>query len=814
MRRSPGAGVRGSRRAPGRLCLWCLAGFGFALQLALATLLAVALCRARLAAPEPTLLLEDRHGLFLAELTADPADEFGYWPLAELPPRVVAATVALEDRHFWSHPGVDPLAVGRALAQDLGRGKRISGASTLAMQVARMQDPGRRTIARKAAEAATAVFLTVRYGRRAVLAHYLRIAPYGNRIHGIAYAARRYLDKPVADLSWAEIAFLAAIPQAPARMNPYTSAGHARAVARGRRILAFLREQAVMSDAEYSLALTQLTGIAMPARETRPLVAIHEILALQRRLADPRLRRRFAADPVVTTSLDLDLQRDVAEASRQAVQAWDGMGGGNAAVMVVDRANRQVLACVSSAGYFDTARAGAFDYARLPRSPGSTLKPFLYALALERGVITPATVLDDLHRSTGGISDADGEFLGPLLPRVALANSRNVPAANLLARVGLDVGYDFFRELGLHDGRVPARRLGLGLVVGGLPVTLERLIRAYTVLAGDGRVADLVWFPDRPSPLPRRLLSRATAREVTLFLADPMARLPSFPRMGATEYPFPVAVKTGTSPEQRDAWTVAYSSRFLIGVWVGRGDYRPMPELTGYTSAALLARRVLLALHRSQAQGLEDVSFPPPAGYRLVRLCSLTGLRAGPGCEHVVEEWLPPDAVPLQECAAHVRLAIDRRTGRPASTRTPGRLVAERSFVVLPPRYAAWAAAHGLLPPRPPGAIDARARTGRSSSARLGVAAGEAPRVRVSSPEGGARLLRDPDTPPGLATVALQAVVDPPARQVVWYVDGVPYRVVAYPYSARWPLVPGEHTFEARVPYTSAASRRVRITVQ
>jgi hypothetical protein len=175
----------------------------------------VAFSRARLEAPAQTLLLRDRHGRFLGELGGSDATGYGYWPLERLPPRVVAATLAAEDRRFWRHPGVDPVAVARALWQNLGAGRRVSGASTVAMQVARMQRPGRRTYLRKAVEAVAALALTHRYGREQVLAHYLKIVPYGNQVHGISYASRRYLDKPVADLSWAEVAFLAAIPQAP-----------------------------------------------------------------------------------------------------------------------------------------------------------------------------------------------------------------------------------------------------------------------------------------------------------------------------------------------------------------------------------------------------------------------------------------------------------------------------------------------------------------------------------------------------------------------------------------------------------------------
>ena len=188
---------------------------------------------------------------------------------------------------------------------------------------------------------------------------------------------------------------------------------------------------------------------------------MHAVLRSEELLTDPELRRTLAADPIVDTTLDLDLQREVSWLARHAVQR-ERQGAGNAAVLVVDRGSWEVLAAVGSTDYFDPDHAGAIDYLRVARSSGSTLKPFLYALALERGTITPTTILDDLERGAGGIINSDERYLGPLLPRVALANSRNVPASNLLAGVGLDEGYELLGELGLHDGREPARRYGLG----------------------------------------------------------------------------------------------------------------------------------------------------------------------------------------------------------------------------------------------------------------------------------------------------------------------------------------------------------------
>jgi penicillin-binding protein 1C len=793
-----------------------LAGLG------VAALVCVAAWHARLEAPAPTILLKDRRGAFLAELSARAGEEVGYWPLVELPPRVVAATVALEDRRFWSHPGIDGLAVARAALQNLRQGRRVSGASTLAMQVARMQNPGGRSYLRKAVEALTGWFLTVRYGRNAILAQYLRLAPYGNRIHGIAYAARRYLDKPIEDLSWAEIVFLAALPQAPTRMNPFESEGQRRAVARAGHLLDLLRRQNVVTLAEYELARDQLTALRIPARETRPASALHEILRFEKELRD-RATWPVLDPPILQTTLDLGLQAEVTAMAADAVSEWDDLGAGNAAVMVLDPRTREVLACVASTGFFDGSRRGAIDFTRVPRSPGSTLKPLIYALALELGTITPASVLDDVQRAPGGIVNADDDYLGPLLPRAALANSRNVPAVDLLARVGIEEGYAFLRDLGIGDGRLPARSFGLGLAVGGMPVSLERLVRGYSVLAGDGRLGDLVWYLSPSAGRLRRVLSEDTVRQISLFLSDPLGRLPSFPRMGASEYPFPVAVKTGTSPDQRDAWAMAYSMRYLVGVWVGRADYRPMMGLTGYTSAARLARKVLLSLHAGQEDGLLDLSFPPPANYREVRLCAVTGKIASALCERITTEWFRPGSEPIAVCDAHLRVAIDTRTGDVASPRTPRRFVDERTFTFLPPRYAAWAAGHGVLQPPPSvtrlvwldqfirGILAAPHPNEADNASAPPV---RAPRLHVASPRTGTRLLHDPETPPELATLALQAVVDPPVPQVVWYVDGMPFRVADYPYEVRWPLTSGEHSFQVRVPFTKIVSSPVRLTVQ
>jgi penicillin-binding protein 1C len=760
-------------------------------------------------------LLLDRQGAFIAEL-ADEGQDYGYWPVNVLPPRVVSALVALEDQRYGNHPGIDLLAVARALYQNITHAKRVSGASTIAMQVARLLVPAERNYWNKLVESWRAVVLTARYSHDEILAAYLRLVPYGNRVHGIAYAARRYLDKPVEDLSWAEIAYLSAIPQAPSHMNPYRVDGRQRAMARGSRLLKQLYKDGVLSLADFEIAQLQIQKISFPSLLKRSEQSIHAIFKLKQLLAASP--PDTAAEPYrIRTTLDLDIQKSVTELASAAVAQWQNLGVGNAAVVLLDRETNGVLAWAGSTDYFDDKQAGAIDFAQTLRSPGSALKPFIYALALDQGRITPATILDDLPSASFGMVNADRKFLGPLLPRQALANSRNVPVARLLNDIGLEEGYAFLRELGLHHDEQDARRYGLGLSIGALPVTLEHLVQAYSVLANDGRWRSLNWFAGQANDS-RQLLSAGTARLVTLHLSDPSARLPSFPRMGSTEYAFPVALKTGTSEGLRDAWTVAYSRRYLLGVWLGQADARPMHDISGASSAAELARQILDHLHGNERHGFADLNFPSPKGYNKVTVCALTGKRANKICDPVFEEWFRPgqEALPLDE--AYQRIAVDKRNGLLAHMATPPRYVEQRTFINLPPHYADWAAQEGL--PRAPQRVSTLGNTmpaidrARPQTSAAKISSSTLASLRITTPADGVKLLRDPSLPAKLNTIGLQVEVSLALPEVLWEVDGKPYQLAKYPYTVRWSLQPGEHSIRARSPLSAETSKTVRIRVE
>jgi len=744
--------------------------------------------RAQLISPASTALFEDVRGRYLSEGTHG---RLGFWPVPEpVPERIAACVIAIEDHRFARHGGVDARGLVRAVWNNL-RGRPRQGASTLAMQVIRMQDPRPRTLIAKLEEMIAARIITARHGRDAVLAQYLRLAPQGNRIHGVAYAARRYFQKPPADLSWSEAALLAALPKAPGRFNLYKPIGLARAKRRAGLVLDHLRERGRIDVETHARARALLASLVIPERELRPFNSTHAILRLHEEVVGE------VGKPVRTT-LDLDIQDRVDALAYATITRLRPRGAGNIAAVVLEREGGAVRAYLGSDFYDDETYAGAIDYARTPRSSGSTLKPFLYALGLERGHFTPDTVLPDLPlRITypGGQYAArnfDARYLGPMLYRRALANSRNVPALIVLQTCGVTESLAFLRELGLVDARHDAAHYGLGLAIGGAYVTLMDLVGAYAVLANDGLAVVPRWREDAPvEARPRRLISEEAARLVTRFLADPAARLPSFARGGALEQAFPTAVKTGTSNGFRDAWAVAFSRRYVVGVWIGHPDHLEMNGVGGAEAAALVGE-IMGFLHPDAMRGIGEEPFPEPRGYRKRMLCPLSGQAATEHCRAPSLELLPASYEPAVNLT-HARFAVDRATGAVAGPGLPDDAIAIVERVRLPPIYDGWAA-----------------RQGFASSPEVG---GTPAEIAIASPSAGSRLRLDPDLPARYQTLALRARVTPRVPEVTWYVNGEPFARAAFPYELRWPMRPGTHSFQVRFPDAAITSEPVTVTI-
>jgi penicillin-binding protein 1C len=746
----------------------------------------------------PSRLILDRQNRYLGEFPS--ADgELGYWSLPDaLPDKLVTATIAIEDRYFYTHSGVRIRSVLRATWQNLSSGHVVSGASTLAMQVARLQSPGERSLWRKAREAAEALLLVHDHGHDRVLRQYLTIAPYGNNVRGAARAARLYFGKPVEDLAWLEAAFLASLPQAPAHMNPYNADGFARARRRATRILHVLYERGLISDDE--LAQSLAGTLAVLPKPHRSPSALHALLAWG---AHDR-------PPMSSATLDLGIQEETARLLDHNLARLAGTGAGNTAAMVVEIPNGNVLAYVGSRDYAAQDAHGAIDYVLTRRSPGSALKPFIYALALERGKYTAASELPDtpVELLTGPVrawlpENFDRTFEGPLLLRTALANSRNIPALQVLGDVGLDGVLQLLERGGVQGISYEPGRYGLALAIGALPVTLEELVGLYGALANGGESLSLHHFADEADVPPARLFSREATALVTDILSDPLARRPAFPAGGPLDFEYAVAVKTGTSQGNRDAWAVGYSDRLLVGVWVGNHDGRRMDNVTGASAAGVALHAIMetvmpqLSPHRPPA-----TAFPLPENFAIASVCPLSGRRAGPHCPSYRQEVFIPGSEPVATCPFHTRVAIDKRNRLRAGTACPGQFVEKHVMLDLPEIYAAWARERHLeLVPRRPSPL-------------CGVpVSDDLVKITITEPRSLGRYLFDPDTPADSSALRFSARVEPPGEELVWEVDGVPVARTMYPYSIRHTLDPGHHTITARLARRSESSRPVMVDV-
>lgn len=748
----------------------------------------------------PSRHLTDRRGDHLAELPGA-GEARGYWsPGFPVPDRIRTATLETEDRHFYDHPGVHLPSIARAVGQNLRAGRVISGASTIAMQVARLQRPGPRTPWRKLREGLEALLLVHRHGHEQVLRQYLTVAPYGNNIRGAERAARIYFAKPVGDLSWIQAAYLAALPQAPARMNPYRVEGRALGLARARRILQLLHRRGRIDDRTLRHALASELNLIPAAR--RAPHALHVALALEA-LVTTRPERELR------TTLDLGLQQQVAAILCASLDRLRDQGAGNSAALVVDSELGDVLAYVGSCDYFDHEERGAIDYARARRSPGSALKPFIYGLALDSGRYTASSVQVDTAMdfiSSSGRAylprNIGGQFYGPMLLREALANSRNIPALRMLSEVGIDPVLRLLESSGVEGITFRPGQYGLGLALGNLPVTLTEMMSLYGMLAHDGRSLGLRYLDDDPVTLGPAVLSAGTAQLLRHILADAEARTPSFRRGNPLEYLYAVASKTGTSQGYRDGWTVALSDRLLVGVWVGSHDWRRMNHLGGLSAAGAAAHAIMdhAMLHHRRHQPPLD-RFPAPVGYETRTICSLSGERAGPHCPHTRFDYFAPGSAPVGQCSYHREVALDRRNGLLAGAGCPPRHVERRVLLSLPDRFRRWAR-HQRLELTP-----------QQQSPLCGPAPEVAPQLTVVAPRDQVRFLWDPDTPAEFSTVRLAAEVEPRDAEIIWLVDDVPVARVRYPHEHRLPLAPGVHEIRAAFAQRAQVSQPVTITV-
>ncbi|MDT8304643.1 MAG: transglycosylase domain-containing protein [Anaerolineae bacterium] len=568
----------------------------------------------------------DRNGQLLFELKT--AEKRRWLDYDEIPQAAIDAAVAVEDDTYWRNPGFDAPAIVAALVSNLRNEEtRPVGASTITQQLVRhiafdYEERVATSYWRKVREVFLAFILTQQRSKEDILTMYLNEIYFGNLAYGIEASAQTYFAKPASELTLAESAFLAGLPQAPVELNPYTNFAGARA--RQELVLDLMAAEGMIDDDALAAARAAELRLAplIPVEEEVNLAALHAphfVLYVQR-----ELEMRYGADALIhggwqiTTSLDLGIQTLAEAALREQVASRAAVHDvNNGAAVVLRPADGEILAMVGSLDYFNEAIDGQVNVALQPRQPGSAIKPITYAAAMERGWTTGDVLWDvpiALDTGNGGEFvpvNYDGRYHGPLLLRDALANSYNIPPIHLIRDIGVSTMIATARKMGVVSLNESPGFYGLTLTLGGGEVPLLELTHAFATLANRGerprlhtvlRIVDgrdqVVYDVARDRLPATRALDPRIAYVITDILDDDVARIPGFGTNHPLNPPFPAAVKTGTTNDFRDNWTVGYTPGAVVGVWLGNTDGHPMRNSSGLRGAAPVWRAILEGIYR------------------------------------------------------------------------------------------------------------------------------------------------------------------------------------------------------------------------
>ena len=637
-----------------------------------------------------------------------------------IPQCIQDATIAVEDKHFYDNPGIDFTGIVRALWINLRGGRTISGGSTITQQVARnlllgQDERNEISLRRKLREAVLAWEMTRNYPRNEILALYLNQVNYGGMAYGVEAAAQTYFGKSARDLILPECALIAGLPQAPGLYDPFTHPDLAKQ--RQEIVLELMEEQGSLTDEQ------RLAAVSAPLSynpSPYPIEAPHFIWLVKDQLDALFTAGRLDATQslVVRTTLELDDQRQAEQIVKRRIDAFKPQPGelshnvNNAALVVLDPRTGEILSLVGSADYFDTSIDGALDMATSPRQTGSAFKPFIYAQALDPGRSQPWTAATSiLDVATTFLThngepytpkDYDGRERGPVPVRIALASSLNIPAVRTLSEVGIENTINLAGRLGITSLADP-QSYDLSLALGGGQISLLQLSTAYASLANGGYYTGSYSILDIHDANGKLLYTQEHTSPVQVFdprvtwlisdiLSDDRARTTGFGLNSTLKLDHTAAVKTGTTTNFHDNWTIGYTPDLLVGVWVGNSNYEAMKNVTGVTGAAPIWNETMRAL----LQGQPDRPFAQPAGMKQVQVCDLSGLLPTPACPHTRLEWFIAGTEPTQPDRYYQQITMDALTGALADDRTPPERRKEIVVLDLPVEALPWARAQGL----------------------------------------------------------------------------------------------------------------------
>ncbi len=681
------------------------------------------------------------------------ADEQGVWryqvSLDEVSPLYLEALINYEDRWFYRHPGVNPVAIVRALWLNQSEGRIVSGGSTLSMQVARIIEPHSRNWRGKLRQLWRTLQLEWHFSKRDILEIYLNRAPFGGTLEGVAAASWSYLGKPPLELTPSEAALLAVLPQAPSRLRP--DRHPQRAEAARNKLLLRLQQYQVWPAQQIREAMED--GIALPSRQEPALAPL-----LARRLASGNRQHR------IHTTLDANLQRRLED----LLLRWKNRlpPQGSAAILVVDSRTLQVRAYLGSADLNDAQRAGHVDMVQAIRSPGSTLKPFLYALAIEDGLIHSESLLQDVprHHASYRPGNFSRGFGGPVSASDALTSSLNLPAVQLLEHYGPQRFDARLRQAGIRLRYPGNAEPNLSLILGGTGMSLESLVTAFAAFDRDGSTAPLR-FEQGDSLQPRQLLDEGAGWIVQRILSG--QRNPGLTAATRQGRHGSLAWKTGTSHGHRDAWAVGTGNGHVIGIWVGRPDGTPVPGQYGQVSAVPLLMQVHDMLGYSQAAVADK---PQPARVGVAAICWPGGQplpEQDSNCRRLRFAWTLDAMVPTTLNNA----GISQRIWHNIWLDAEGRQVHADCPDARPQQLALWPAALEPWLPRREQRMQRLPALSPSCPPRTPLRSGQ---IQITGVTPGSRL----QLPPGSALhqqgLALSFGAAGAGQQLWWYLNGQP----------------------------------------
>jgi penicillin-binding protein 1C len=741
----------------------------------------------------------------LLRLTLSPDDKYRLWiPLKDMSPQLVEAVLLHEDQHFRSHPGVNPVALVRATYRTFIAGERRQGGSTLTMQLARMKYRiASRSIPGKIEQIVRAVQLEIFYSKADILEAYLNLVPYGANIEGAGAASLIYFGKRAEKLSLSESLALAVIPQSPVRRGSGKGIEIERDALLRARTALFTEWSAQHPEDGDKVPLMQ-SALKLKRIDELPFAAPHAVDALLAQRRDDA-----GAGAELRSTLDSKMQRLIERRMREYIASRSRLGMRNAAAMLVDYRSMEVKAVVGSADFFNDAIDGQVNGTLAKRSPGSTLKPFVYALGIDQGVLHPLSVLKDAPTSFGPFSpeNFDGQFAGPITATDALVKSRNIPAVLVSSRLSRPTLYDFMRQSGIARMKSEAH-YGLALVLGGGEVTMEELVTLYAMLGNRGEQKPLRYTVSTSKTAAKpgvRLLSEEASFMV-------LQMLKQNPRPGETPLAgndVPVAWKTGTSYGFHDAWSVGVFGPYVLAVWVGDFKGESNPAYIGVQAAAPLFFNIIDAIAAEQ-KNLAEPAHQLPRHLARVEVCTASGDLPNAACPQKSETWFIPGVSPIRVSTIHRTLAIDARTGLRACPSQSGANVRFDTYEFWPSDMLKLFREAGM-PRRVPPSFGAQCR-GEVQADEIDGG------PKITSPLRGLtytlRFGKSGASAAGDEVVTLNAVSDSDVREVFWFVNETYLGRSAGGATLAWkPRQPGQFILRAVDDQGRSDARDVRIAM-